>query len=117
MPFWSRSGFADPYHGLADPDPVPAILVSDLHDAKKINFFAFFEGTSLHLHHSSKLKCHKKSIKKTIEIEVFLNFFFDDKRTQIRNPDPNHDPDLYLWQTDLDPGGPKTAVCELRKII
>jgi hypothetical protein len=60
VPFWSRSGFADPYHGLADPDPDPAILVSDLHDAKKINFFAFFEGTSLHLHHSSKLKCHKK---------------------------------------------------------
>jgi hypothetical protein len=41
-------------------------------------------------------------------------FFLDDKSTQIRNPDPNPDPDLYLWQTDLDPGGLKTAVWELR---
>jgi hypothetical protein len=34
VPFWSRSGFADPYHGLADPDPDSAILVSDLQDVK-----------------------------------------------------------------------------------
>jgi hypothetical protein len=110
MPFWPRSGFADPYHRLADPDPDPAILVSDLQDAKKISF-GFFEGTLLHLHHSSWLKCHKKV--KNNKNQGFSYFFLDDKSTQIRNPDPNPDPDLYLWQTDLDPGGPKTAVWEL----
>jgi hypothetical protein len=73
----------DPYHfgpdpdlriRTADPDPDPAILVSDLQDAKKINFLAFFEGTSLHLHHSSKLKCHKK-VKKNYRNQSFSYFF------------------------------------------
>ena len=70
----------------------------------------------LHLHHSSKLKCHKK-VKNNRNQGFSYFFFLDDKRTQIRNPDPNPDPDLYLWQQDLDPGGSKTAVWELRKII
>ncbi len=57
----------DPYHGLtdpdldSDPDPVPALFVSDLQNAKKKNIFfellSFF-FLKVRLHHSSQIKSH-----------------------------------------------------------
>jgi hypothetical protein len=42
--FWYRSGSADPYHGLMDPDPEPALFVSDLYYANiKVFLLSFFK--------------------------------------------------------------------------
>jgi hypothetical protein len=40
-----------------EPDPYPALFVTDLQDAS--NFYAYF-FLKVHLHHSSKIKSHKK---------------------------------------------------------
>jgi hypothetical protein len=46
MNFWYGSGFPDPYLCPMDPDPDPAIYISDLEDINKIFFFLLlFEGT------------------------------------------------------------------------
>jgi hypothetical protein len=47
---------------LMDPDPDPALFVTDLHDCKKKNSQTFYADSFLkvHLHHSSKIKSHKK---------------------------------------------------------
>jgi hypothetical protein len=53
------SGSADPYLRLMDPDPDPAILISDLQEATKSCFFSrFFAYYFLkgHLHHFSKIR-------------------------------------------------------------
>ncbi len=48
-----------------DPDPDPALFVSDLQDTyKKYSFASYF--LKIHLHHSSKIKTNK-----TVEIKVF----------------------------------------------
>jgi hypothetical protein len=59
----------------SDPDPDPAIFVSDLHDFK-IFFFAFFAYYFLkvQLHHFSKIKTHKE-VKRQQESMFFLLFF------------------------------------------
>ncbi len=63
----------DPYNWDTGPDsdpaPNPALFVSGFQDFNKklvffLSFFLFtFEGT-VHLHHSSKIKCHKEVTKK-----------------------------------------------------
>ncbi len=51
VPCWYGSGSADPCLSLMDPDPDPAIFVTDLQDANKKLFFSkffcslLFEGT------------------------------------------------------------------------
>ncbi len=46
--YGSGCGSADPYLGVMDSDPDPAIFVTDLQDVNKKSFFAYyllFEGT------------------------------------------------------------------------
>ncbi len=61
--FWygSRSGSADPYHRLKDPDPDPALFVIDFQDANKnkLSFLAHYL-LKAHLHCSSKIKSYKE---------------------------------------------------------
>jgi hypothetical protein len=72
MKFWYRSGSADPYLLLMDPDayadPGPAIFISDLQDVNKKIFAYYF--LKVQFHHFSKIKSHK-----TVEINVFLTNF------------------------------------------
>jgi hypothetical protein len=56
MQFWYGSGSADPYLWLMDPDPDPAIFVSDL------QLFAHY-FLKVHLHHFSKTKRNKEVTK------------------------------------------------------
>ncbi len=61
-----------------DPDPDPAIFITDLQEANKKlikkNFcILLFEGT-VHLHHFSKMKVKKRS-HKTVVIKVFITIF------------------------------------------
>jgi hypothetical protein len=60
-----------------DPDPDPAIFVSDLQDVDKKIVFKFFFAyyfLKVHLHNFSKTKSHKE----------FLLFLLDDGRIRIR---------------------------------
>jgi hypothetical protein len=48
--FWYGSGFVDPYHWIADPDP--GLFFSDFQDTNKKVFFTYF------LYQSSKTTCY-----------------------------------------------------------
>jgi hypothetical protein len=69
--FWygsgSESGSSDQCQGSMDPDldPAPdsAIFVLNLQDAYKNYFFSACYFLKLHLHHFSKIKCHKEVTK------------------------------------------------------
>ncbi len=74
---------------------------------KKFDFFLIFFSyyiLKVHLHNFSKIKSHKE-VTKQIGINVFLNIF----DWWEKDPDPELDPDLYLWliDPDSDPGGSK----------
>jgi hypothetical protein len=64
MTFWyeSGSGFVDPCLRLMDPDPDPAIFVTDLQDVNKKlilkSFFAYY-FLKVHLHHFQRQKKSK----------------------------------------------------------
>ncbi len=79
MKFWYRYGSGDPYRRLMDPDPDPALFVSDLQDINKFFFSSkffcllLFEG-AVHLYHFSKIKTSYRS-HKTVGINVFLTIF------------------------------------------
>jgi hypothetical protein len=72
MKFWYGSGSADPYLRLMDPDPDPAILISDLQTA--IIFFSLgfllllFESTFTSFFKDKKAKRSHK----TVGMKVFL---------------------------------------------
>ncbi len=70
MKFWYGSRSADSYFWLMDPDPDPAIFVSDLQD---VNCLLLFEG----IFTSTSFFKHKKSYRshKTVGINVFLLIF------------------------------------------
>ncbi len=57
-----------------DPNADPALFISDLQDANKNDFFAFYAYSFLnvHLHHSSKLKSHKEVKKSRFLISYLL---------------------------------------------
>jgi hypothetical protein len=61
MTFRYGSGSSDPVRLLTDPDPDPALFVSDLQDANKKYFFLLF--LKVDLHHSSMIKSLKEVIK------------------------------------------------------
>ncbi len=84
---------SDPYLWLTDPDADPGVL-------KTYGSYRPGSGTLVCLHHSSKIKSHKKS-HKTVEIMVFLNIF----SWWWKDPEP----DSYFWLTDpdADTRGPK----------
>ncbi len=74
MKFWygSRSGSADPYLWLIDPDadPDPSIFVSDLQDINKIFCLLFF--LKVHLHHFSKVKSQRRGGPKVRLIDLSI---------------------------------------------
>ncbi len=92
MEFWCRSGSADPYLWLMDPDPDadpdPAIFDifdSYLEDVNKKNFLGFLLIMVLfevHLHHFSKIKSHKE-VTEQLESMFFLLFLLYDRRIRI----------------------------------
>ncbi len=95
--FWqgsgSGSGSSDPHLRLTDSDTDPGGPKT------------YGSGTLAHLHHSSKIKSHKK-VTKTLEIKDFLTIF----AWWWKDPEPDPAQDSFLWLTDpdADPGGPKT---------
>jgi hypothetical protein len=99
MAFWGGSWSADPCLWLIEPDPDPAIFITDLQDAsKKLIFehnFSAYYFLKLHLHHFSKIKVKKSH--KIVGIKVFLTIFAWWMK----------DPDSILWLVDPDPGGQK----------
>ncbi len=52
--FWYGSGSADSRLWLMDPDPDPAIFVTDLQDANKKQLFSAYYFLKLYLHHFSR---------------------------------------------------------------
>jgi hypothetical protein len=93
--FWygSGSGSLDrSVHLISNPDPDPALFVSDIQDAnKKYLFFPFcfaYYGTSCRyptfISVFEDKKNYKKSQNSTVEIKVFLICLLDDRKIRIR---------------------------------
>jgi hypothetical protein len=81
----------------SDPNPDPAIFVSDLQDINKREFFCLLLFVlKVHLHYFSIIK--RQRIRKTEGINVFSLLLLDDRRIGIREAQKHLDP----MDPDLD---------------